>query len=507
MLTLPDLHPLTAYLTRIAHLQSAASVLSWDQETYMPRGGAEARADALATLQSVAHQQFTAPELEDLLARWIDLETGSVFDPEAEEPARALLREVRRDYRRAKRLPTPFVAHLEKTCALAHGAWLEAREKRDFRLFLPHLDTIVALKREEAGYLGYEETPYDALLDAFEPGMTASRLTPLFADLNIRLKALLDRIQSSGVRPPTLPPGPYDAQRQLAFGSLLLSAMGYAFDHGRLDQAAHPFTTGFHPTDVRLTTRLAADDVTSSLFSCLHEGGHGLYDQGLDPAHYGTPLGESVSLGLHESQSRLWENCVGRSIEFWRHFHPLLRESFPGPLAGVPVEAFHAAINTVKPSLIRVEADELTYNFHIMVRYELEQALIAGQLEPADLPEAWNEAMRATVGVAPRHDGEGVLQDIHWAHGAFGYFPTYTLGNLYAAQFWQQAQHDIADLPTLIEGGRLAPLVGWLRDRIHRWGRMYSSDALLRRVTGESVNPDHFIAYLEGKFAAIYRLG
>jgi carboxypeptidase Taq len=283
--------------------------------------------------------------------------------------------------------------------------------------------------------------------------------------------------------------------------------MGYAFDHGRLDQAAHPFTTGFHPTDVRLTTRLAADDVTSSLFSCLHEGGHGLYDQGLDPAHYGTPLGEAVSLGMHESQSRLWENCVGRSIEFWRHFYPLLRESFPAPLANVSIEAFHGAINTVKPSLIRVEADELTYNLHIMVRYELEQELIAGRLAPADLPEAWNEAMRATVGVAPRHDGEGVLQDIHWAHGAFGYFPTYTLGNLYAAQFWQQAQRDIADLPTLIEGGRLDPLVGWLRDRIHRWGRMYSSDALLRRITGESVNPDHFIAYLEGKFATIYRLG
>ncbi|MBI3607724.1 MAG: carboxypeptidase M32 [Nitrospirae bacterium] len=506
MLTLADLHPLTAYLTQIAHLQSASSVLSWDQETYMPRGGSGARAEVLATVQGLAHERFTAPEMEELLWRWIDVDNGTILDPEADAPARAVLREVLRDYRRAKRLPTPFVSHLERTCALAHEAWLGAREKRDYALFLPHLTAIVTLKREEAAYLGYSETAYDALVDAFEPGMTASRLTPLFAELKTALSALLARIMDSPVRPAPLPAGPYDAQRQLAFGSLLLSAMGYRFDHGRLDQSAHPFTTGFHPTDVRVTTRVSAEDVTSSLFSCLHEGGHGLYDQGLDPAYYGTPLGEAVSLGMHESQSRLWENCVGRSIELWRHFYPLLRQAFPGPLARVSLEEFHAAINTVKPSLIRVEADELTYNFHIIVRYELEQQLIAGQLSPADLPQAWNEAMHGTLGVTPRDDGEGVLQDIHWAHGAFGYFPTYTLGNLYAAQFWQQAQRDLADLPTLIEGGRLDPLVSWLRDRIHRWGRTHSSDALLRRITGEPLNPEHFMTYLEGKFGAIYRL-
>jgi carboxypeptidase Taq len=506
VLTLADLRPLTDYLTQIANLQGAASVLSWDQETYMPRGGNGARAEALATLQGLAHERFTAPEMEELLWRWVDVDSGTVLDPEADEPARAVLREVLRDYRRAKRLPTPFVSHLEKTCALAHEAWVLAREKRDYALFRPHLTAIVALKREEAAYLGYAETAYDALLDAFEPGMTASRLTPLFAELKPQLSALLARIRDSSVRPAPLPAGPYDTQRQLAFGSLLLSAMGYRFDRGRLDQSAHPFTTGFHPTDVRVTTRVSTEDVTSSLFSCLHEGGHGLYDQGLDPAHYGTPLGEAVSLGMHESQSRLWENCVGRSIELWRHFYPLLRQAFPGPLAHVSLEGFHAAINTVSPSLIRVEADELTYNFHIIVRYELEQQLIAGQLSPADLPHAWNEAMHATLGVTPRDDGEGVLQDIHWAHGAFGYFPTYTLGNLYAAQFWQQAQRDLADLPTLIEGGHLEPLASWLRDRVHRWGRTHASDALLRRITGEPLNPQHFITYLEGKFAAVYRL-
>jgi carboxypeptidase Taq len=394
---------------------------------------------------------------------------------------------------------------LEKTCALAHDAWLEARDARTFSRFLPFVEQIVTLKREEAALLGYPDTPYDALLDAFEPGMTTARLTTLFSKLKARLSSLLRRVEDASVRIQTLPPGPYDLARQIQFGRLVLDAMGYDFNRGRLDQSVHPFTTGFHPTDVRVTTRVAADDLATCVFSCLHEGGHGLYDQGLDPAQWGTPLGESVSLGIHESQSRLWENCVGRSPEFWRHFFPLLKEMFPDALSTVSLDAFHAAINVVRPSLIRTEADELTYNFHIIVRFELELALIAGSLLPRDLPEAWNTAMRATLGVSPSHDSEGVLQDIHWAHGAFGYFPTYTLGNLYAAQFWQQAQRDINDLPTLIEGARLEPLVGWLRDRIHRWGRTYSSDELLVRVTGEGLNPDHFVDYLEGKYATVYQ--
>jgi carboxypeptidase Taq len=506
VLTLATLQPLITHLSEIAQWHSAAAVLAWDQETYMPRGSGAARAETLAALQGLAHERFTATHTEELLSRWIDLETGGVRDPEADEPSRALLREVRRDYLRAKRLPTAFVTHLEKTCSLAQHAWQEAKERSDYARFLPHLTTIVALKREEAEYLGYSDTAYDALIDVFEPGMTVARLTPLFADLKARLIPLLGRIQGSSFKPAPLPPGPYDAQRQLAFGSLVLSTIGYDFARGRLDQSAHPFTTGFHPTDVRLTTRVAPEDVSSCLFSCLHEGGHGLYDQGLDPVQFGTPLGESVSLGLHESQSRLWENCVGRSIEFWRHFYPLLRQTFPAPLGRLALEGFHAAINTVQPSPIRVEADELTYNLHIVLRFELEQELIAGRLAPADLPEAWNRAMREGLGVVPNNDAEGVLQDVHWAHGAFGYFPTYTLGNLYAAQFWQQAQRDIAELPTLIEGGRFEPLVGWLRDRIHRWGRMYSSDALLRRVTGEPLNSEHFVTYLEAKFGAIYRL-
>lgn len=505
MLTLADLRPLTDRLIEIAHLQSAAAVLSWDQETYMPRGGASARADTLAMLQGAAHERFVSPAMDDLLARWMDVETGAIFDPEPDPAARALLREVFRDYRRARRLPTAFVELLEKTCALAQEAWVAAREAGQFARFLPSLEQIVALKREEASLLGYQDSPYDPLLDAFEPGMTTARVTALFADLKTRISPLLRRVQDSTARINALPSGPYEPEQQIRFGRLALTAMGYDFERGRLDRSAHPFTTGFHPTDVRVTTRVASNDLTTCLFSCLHEGGHGLYDQGLDPAHWGTPLGEAVSLGLHESQSRLWENCVGRSMEFWRHFYPLLKEAFPDALAPVSLDAFHVAINTVRPSLIRTEADELTYNIHIILRFELEQALIGGTLLPRNLPEAWNAAMREALGVVPAHDAEGVLQDIHWAHGAFGYFPTYTLGNLYAAQFWRQAQRDIPDLPTLIEGGRFEPLANWLRDRIHRWGRTFTCEELLVRVTGEGLNPDHFLDYLEEKYAAVYR--
>ncbi len=505
MLALTDLRPLTLHLQDIAHLHSAVAVLSWDQETHMPRGGSAARADTLAMLQGAAHDRFVSSTTEDLLARWADPETGTIVDPDPEPAARALLREVCRDYRRAKRLPTAFVSLLEKTCALAQDAWMDARDAKRFAQFLPALEQIVTLKREEASLLGFAVSPYDALVDTFEPGMTTARLTALFADLRDRLSPLLRRVRESAVRPDALPSGPYDIERQLRFSRIVLETIGYDFARGRLDQSAHPFTTGFHPSDVRLTTRVATDDVLTCLFSCLHEGGHGLYDQGLDPAQWGTPLGESVSLGLHESQSRLWENCVGRSREVWQHLFPLLQSTFPDALAHVSLDAFHAAINRVQPSLIRTEADELTYNFHIMVRFELEQALIAGTLRPRDLPEAWNALMEATLGVRPSHDSEGVLQDIHWAHGAFGYFPTYTLGNLYAAQFWQQARQDINELPTLLEAGRLEPLAGWLRDRIHRWGRTYSSEELLVRTTGEGLNPDHFVDYLEAKYAAVYR--
>jgi len=504
--TLATLEPLTTRLLEIRRIQSAAAVLSWDQETYMPAGGGAARAEQIATLEGLAHQRLVSAELETLLTEWIDPATGQAADS-WDEPSRSLLRETWRDFSRAKKLPSDFVIRLSRECSLAQQAWVTAREESRFSKFLPSLKIILGLKRDEARYLGYRNSPYDALLDTYEPGATIAQLAPLFTQLRERLVPLLRRVQASHV---TIDDRclhqSFDQSKQVEFGRLVLTAMGYDFERGRLDLSAHPFTTSFHPTDVRVTTRVFEKDLPSCLFSCIHEGGHGLYDQGLDPRYYGSPLGESVSLGFHESQSRLWENCVGRSRAFWHCFYPMLQHTFPQQLADVPLDRFYAAINRATPSLIRVEADELTYNLHIMLRVEIEQALIEGQAEPDDLPGLWNEKMQSYLGIVPERDAEGVLQDVHWSMGAFGYFPTYTLGNLYSVQFFEQATLELPQLEEEMRAGHLLPLRRWLEQKIHRWGRMFTPDHLARRVTGSGVNPEPFLRYLETKYAELYRL-
>jgi carboxypeptidase Taq len=508
--SLATLEPLTTRLLEIQRINSAASLLSWDQETYMPPKGGEARAEQIATLQGLAHERLVSPELERELTKWIDPATGRIVETPGDswdEPSRSLLREVWRDFSRAKKLPSEFVKRLSRECSLAQQVWAEARRKSDFRMFLPNLRTVVALKREEAGYLGYTASPYDALLDLYEPGSTAAALKPLFDALKARLLPLLNRVMASPVKiDDAVLYRSYDTSRQLEFGRLVLTAMGYDFERGRLDLSAHPFTTSFHPTDVRVTTRVYEKELPVCLFSCLHEGGHGLYDQGLDPRYYGTPLGDSLSLGIHESQSRLWENCVGRSRPFWRFFYPLLQQTFPEQLGGIEMEQFYAAINRAKPSLIRVEADELTYNLHIMLRFEIEQDLIEGRIQVEDLPALWNRKMQDYLGVAPGTDADGVLQDVHWSLGSFGYFPTYTLGNLYAVQFYDQARLEIPDLEVQIESGQLIGLRRWLEQKIHRWGRMFSPDHLVQRVTGKSLSPEPYLTYLERKYGELYRL-
>lgn len=510
MKTLATLDPLTTRLLEIRRIQSAASVLSWDQETYMPAGGGAARAEQIATLEGLAHQKLVSGEVERLLAQWVDPASGEAAESQGEswdEPSRALLREASRDFDRAKKLPSDFVIRLSRECSLAQQAWVTAREESRFSKFLPSLKTVLGLKREEAQYLGYENSPYDALLDTYEPGATVAQLTPLLTRLRERLVPLLQRVQGSAV---TIDDSclhqSFDQAKQVEFGRLVLTAMGYDFDRGRLDLSAHPFTTSFHPTDVRVTTRVFEKDLPSCLFSCIHEGGHGLYDQGLDPRYYGTPLGESLSLGFHESQSRLWENCVGRSLPFWRCFYPILQHTFPQQLATVPLDRFYAAINRAAPSLIRVEADELTYNLHIMLRVEIEQALVEGRTQAEDLPGIWNEKMQSYLGIVPGQDAEGVLQDVHWSMGAFGYFPTYTLGNLYSVQFFEQAKQELPQLDEEIEAGHLLPLRRWLEQKIHRWGRMFTPDHLARRVTGSGVDPEPFLRYLEEKYRLLYRL-
>lgn len=510
MKTLSTLEPLTTRLLEITRINSAAAVLSWDQETHMPAGGGEARAEQIAVLQGLAHQKLVSPEIERLLTPHIDPASGQAIDQPGDlwdEPSRSLLREIWRDFSRAKKLPSDFVVRLSRECSLAQQVWTEAREQNTFNRFLPNLRTVLSLKREEAQYLGYKESPYDALLDVYEPGSTIATLRPLFAALKARLVPLLKRVtQSPSQIDDSILRYSYDQTRQLEFGRLVLIAMGYDFERGRLDLSAHPFTTSFHPTDVRVTTRIHEHELQSCLFSCVHEGGHGLYDQGLDPRYYGTPLGESVSLGIHESQSRLWENCVGRSRAFWRFFYPILQQTFHHQLRGVDGEHFYAAINCVRPSFIRVEADELTYNLHIMLRFEIEQDLIEGRLQPDALPEVWNRKMEEYLGITPKTDAEGVLQDVHWSFGAFGYFPTYTLGNLYSVQFYQQAKLEIPHLEDEIAAGQLLVLRRWLEQKIHRWGRMFTPQHLAQRVTGKGVDPEPFLSYLETKYGELYRL-
>ncbi|MBH0190769.1 MAG: carboxypeptidase M32 [Nitrospira sp.] len=510
MKTLATLEPLTTRLLEIQRINSAASVLSWDQETYMPAGGGEARAEQIAVLQGLAHQKLVSAEVEKLLSQWVDPATGLAYEQPGnlwDEPSRSLLREVWRDFSRAKKLPSDFVIKLSRECSLAQQVWAEAKEQNRFAMFLPNLRTVLSLKREEATFLGYKDSPYDALLDVYEPGATIATLQPVFATLKARLVSLLKKITQSRVR---IDDGilrySYDHHRQLEFGRLVLIAMGYDFERGRLDLSAHPFTTSFHPTDVRVTTRVHEHELQSCLFSCIHEGGHGLYDQGLDQRYYGTPLGDSVSLGIHESQSRLWENCVGRSRAFWRFFYPILQQTFHHQLRSVDVEQFYAAINCVKPSFIRVEADELTYNLHVMLRFEIEQDLIEGKTHPDDLPAIWNRKMEEYLGIVPISDAEGVLQDVHWSFGAFGYFPTYTLGNLYSVQFFEQAKLEIPHLEDEIAAGQLMVLRRWLEQKIHRWGRMFTPDHLAQRVTGGTISPDPFLAYVEKKYGEIYQL-
>lgn len=510
MKTLATLELLTTRLLEIQRINSAASVLSWDQETYMPAGGGQARAEQIAVLQGLAHQKLISPEIDSLLSQWVDPESGQAIDQSGDlwdESSRSLLREVWRDFSRAKKLPSDFVVTLSRECSLAQQVWAEAKTKNAFAMFLPNLRTVLSLKREEAQYLGYTDSPYNALLDAYEPGATIATLKPVFAQLKARLVPLLKKITQSRVHiDDSFLRHSYDQARQLDFGRLVLTAMGYDFKRGRLDLSAHPFTTSFHPNDVRVTTRVHEHELQSCLFSCIHEGGHGLYDQGLDQQYYGTPLGDSLSLGIHESQSRLWENCVGRSRAFWRFFYPILQQTFPNQLGRVNTEEFYAAINRVQPSFIRVEADELTYNLHIMLRFEIEQDLIEGKTQPKDLPAIWNRKMEEYLGIVPRTDAEGVLQDVHWSFGAFGYFPTYTLGNLYSVQFFEQALLEIPHLEDEIAAGQLTSLRRWLEQKIHRWGRMFTPEHLSRRITGSLLNPDPFLSYAEKKYGEIYQL-
>jgi len=493
---------LVAALREIALLNSVSSVLGWDERTQLPPKGAEHRSNQSALLARMAHEQFTSPRIGELLAGVEGSEL--VRDPHSD--AAVNVRETRRRYDRQRKLPASLVEEMEKTAVLAQQAWVEARKKSDYAMFRPWLEKTLGLKKREAECVGYDGGHvYDALLDPFEPHETTAGLRRVFESLREPLVELIGRITSSGRKAPVeILERHYPAAAQEKLAREAAAAVGFDFQAGRLDVSVHPFCSGLGPGDTRLTTRYDERYFGDAFFGVLHETGHGLYDQGLPAEHFGTPLGNSISLGIHESQSRMWENFVGRSRSFWRHFFPKAKEAFGQTLADVGEEQWVFAVNDVRPSFIRTESDEATYNLHVLLRFELEQAMLTGDLGLGDLPAAWNERMEEYLGITPPDDARGCLQDIHWSGGAIGYFPTYTLGNLYAAQFFEQAKKELGDLDGSFAGGDFAPLLGWLRKNIHSQGERYTARDLVKRVTGRDLSAEPLLNHLRAKAAELY---
>jgi carboxypeptidase Taq len=484
-------------------LASCAALLEWDEQTCMPAGGVEQRSRQRALLAGLLHERASDPRRGELLA---EVEASDLArDPDS--VAAANLRELRRAHERSRRLPRRLVEETARVTSLAQPEWQAAREQAEFARFEPWLQKIVVLKREEARCAGFEGEAYDALLDVYEPGARSADLDRLFDTLRQELVPLAAAVAAEP-RPPraAVLRRDFPIDRQRSFGEALATALGFDFERGRLDVSAHPFSTSIGPGDCRITTRFDARNFADGFFAILHEVGHALYEQGLDPEQRGTPAGEANSIGMHEAQSRLWENRVGRSRAFWEHLFPRAQEAFRRTLRGVGLDEFYRAINAVTPSLIRVDADELTYGLHILARFELERALVRDDLPVADLPSAWREAYRRHLGVEPGNDAEGCLQDGHWSEGLIGYFPTYALGDVYAAQLFERAAQELGDLEARIARGDFAALRDWLRERVHRLGSRFPAARLIERVTGRPPDPRALVETLRRKYGELYAL-
>jgi carboxypeptidase Taq len=488
-------------LAEIADLNATGGLLGWDQQTMMPERAAPQRAEQLGTLGKILHERFT----DDAIGRLLD-EAEADGDP-LSSTDEALVRVTRRDWEKARRVPSELAAELARAGALGHQAWVEARERSDFAAFLPALRRNVELKlRYVECFDGYDD-PYDVLLDDYEEGMTSAEVDALFTELRAGLVPLIAAIaERAGAVDASPLHGDFPVEGQRALVRRVVERLGWSEEAWRLDEAAHPFATSFGPGDVRLTTRYDRAYVGMALYGAIHELGHGLYESQVDPALARTPLGEGVSLGVHESQSRLWENIVGRGRPFAGWLHGQLQEVFPQQLGSVSAEAFHRAVNKVQPSLIRVEADEATYGLHIILRFELERAMISGSVALEDLPEAWNARMKQYLGVDVPNDAVGVLQDVHWSGGDIGYFATYALGNLIGAQLWECARADLPDLDAALASGDGSSLRAWLGEHVHRYGRTYPPRELLLRATGGPIAVQPFLDYLNAKLRPIYGL-
>ncbi len=495
---------LCQYARETALLESVEELLGWDERTMLPPAGGEFRAEQITCLSGMVHRRRT----DSRVGRWLDELADSPLAIDPHSDTGATIRQIRRDYEKRKKLPQLLVEELTRTSVLGQQAWTEARKNNDFVTFLPLLERIYELKRQQAEAIGYEDNPYDPLLDDFEPNAKTTELASVLAGLRDELAPFVAAIADSGRQPNTgilRRTYPVDAQERL--GKQAAAAIGFDFQRGRLDVTHHPFCASLGPDDCRITTRYDEHSVPMAFFGILHEAGHGIYEHGLRKEQFGLPPGTYVSLGIHESQSRMWENAVGRSHAFWRHFFPQIQKQFPAALTDVSLDDFFFAINDVRPSLIRVEADEATYNLHIIIRFELEQSVIRGDLLVADLPGAWKETYRDYLGIEPPNDADGVLQDIHWGAALIGYFPTYTLGNLYAAQFFQRADADLGGLGDQFARGEFSLLREWLREKIHRHGQCYTASELVERVTDRPLSHQPLMEYLRGKLGPLYGIG
>lgn len=486
-------------LSTITDLHFVLSVLGWDQQTQMPEAAADQRAEQVATLSRIAHEHGSSDEIGTLL----DSLDGQL-DPESVDGA--MVRIARRDFERAACLPSSLVEETARVTSLAEPAWVEARERADWSLFAPHLERIVELRRRAAEAYGFEEHPLDPLIDLHEPGMTRRRLSEIFGVMAERLVPMVKAVSEVDDDRDAVLRGTFDEAAQETFAREVVGRFGYDWTRGRLDRAVHPFCTSFGVDDVRITTRFEPEYLPTALFGILHEAGHGLYEQGIARELARLPLADGASLGVHESQSRLWENLVGRSWRFWKAFYPRLRTLFPGQLNAVDLETFFRAINRSAPTPIRVESDELTYNLHIFLRFEIEAAVIDGSLPVDRIPEAWNAKMEELLGVVPRDDAEGALQDIHWSGGSFGYFPTYAVGNVLSVQLYEAAVAAHPEIEEEMEEGEFGTLLGWLSESIYRYGRRLDPDDLITRATGRPLDPEPYLAYLETKYGELYEL-
>lgn len=487
-------------LGEVSDLGRATSVLDWDQQVNIPPMGGDARGQQLATLGKIRQEKFTSDEV----GRLID-DLKSEFAGADSDDA-AMIRVAARNYDKAKRVPPSFVAEQAVVASRSFEAWLEAKGKSDYAIFLPHLQKMVDLVHKYISFFPPADHPYDTLLDDYEPGMKTADVKAIFDGLRPRQVKLIKAIGEAKQVKDDFLHKKYNEKKLWDFGEEIIRCFGYDFNRGRQDKAAHPFETTFSVNDVRITTRFEADNPLAMIFSTMHEAGHGMYEQGVNPAYERTALEGGASLAVHESQSRMWENLVGRSLPFCEHFFPKLKKTFPNQLEGIGMKAFYKAVNKVEPSLIRVNADEATYNLHIMLRLELEIAMVEGILDLKRLPEIWNTKMREYIGVTPPDDAQGVLQDIHWSAGLIGYFSTYALGNLISAQLWEKINKDIRNLDDQIRAGNFDALLGWLRENLHQFGHKYDPQDIVQRITGSKITPEPYIRYLTKKYSDIYSL-